>query len=119
MFHPLPTPPSTPPPAAHLEGNAAHGQVAAVLQQSEVLCHEGSCMYHALCGLRVVAQLCVLPRHVLQPCQPQVRGALVAPCDPGAQVRRMSGGWILTLPVPLLAPHLSIPFAHDPTHLPF
>lgn len=84
MGHP---PACDPPPAAHLEGNTAHGQVAAVLEQSEVLGHQSSRVHHALGGLCVVAQLRVLPRHVLQPRQAQVWGALVAPGNPGSQGR--------------------------------
>ena len=85
MCHALPLP--TTPPTTHLEGNTAHGQVAAILEQGEVLSHQCGRVHHALRSLRVVAQLCVLPGHVLQPCQPQVWGALVATGNPGAQVR--------------------------------
>ena len=55
-----PPPATTPSPATHLEGNAAHRQVAAVLQQREVLGHQGGRVHHALRGLRVVAQLRML-----------------------------------------------------------
>lgn len=114
--HPLPITPPPPPPAAYLEGNTAHRQVATVLQQGEVLSHQGGSVHHALGGLRVVAQLCVLPRHVLQPRESQVRGALVAAGDPGTwEVGGEEDGDVLpviSLPSPclgrLLAAHLPL-----------
>ena len=70
-----------------LEGDTANGQVAAVLQHVEVLCHQGGAVHQAVGCLRVVPSLRVLPRHVLQPRQAQVRGVLVALSAPEG------GGW--------------------------
>lgn len=67
-----------------LEGHASHGQVLAVLQHAEVFRHQGGAMHQTLSRLGVVVPLRVLPRHVLEPREPQVRRRLVAFGDPEA-----------------------------------
>lgn len=71
-----------------LEGDASHGQVLAVLQHAEVFRHQGGAMHQALGRLGVVVPLGVLPRHVLEPREPQVRRRLVALGDPEAKTGR-------------------------------
>ena len=68
---------------ADLEGDAANGEVAAVLQHVEVLGHQGGAVHQAVGRLGVVAPLRVLAGHVLEPRQTQVRRVLVALGDPG------------------------------------
>lgn len=68
-----------------LEGDASHGQVLAVLQHAEVFRHQSGAVHQTLSRLGVVVPLRVLPRHVLQPREPQVRRRLVAFGDPAAK----------------------------------
>lgn len=68
-----------------LEGDASHRQILAVLQHAEVLGHQSGAVHQTLSRLGVVVPLRVLPRHVLEPREPQVRRRLVAFGDPAAE----------------------------------
>ena len=68
---------------SYLEGDAAHGQILAVLQHAQVLGHQSGAVHQTLGRLSVVVPLRVFARHVLKPRQPQVRRCLVALCNPG------------------------------------
>lgn len=74
--------------STHLEGHTAHRQVATVLKEGKVFGHQGGGVDHALGSLCVIAQLCMLASHVLQPCQPQVWRALVSTGNSGVQDSR-------------------------------
>lgn len=71
----------------HLEGDAAHRQVLAVLQHAQVLSHQSGAVDQTLSRLGVVVPLRVFPSHVLKPRQPQVWGRLVALRNPGEEKR--------------------------------
>lgn len=68
-----------------LKGDASHGQVLAVLQHAEVFRHQSGAVHQTLGRLGVVVPLRVLPRHVLEPREPQVRRRLVAFGDPAVK----------------------------------
>lgn len=78
-----------------LEGDAAHGKVLAVLQHAEVFRHQSGAMHQTLSRLGVVVSLRVLPRHVLEPREPQVRRRLVAFGDPEAKTDAECDGKML------------------------
>lgn len=63
---------------SYLKADAAHRQVAVVLQHAQVLGHQGGCMHQAHGGLCEALLLSVFLCHVLEPSQPQVRRCLVA-----------------------------------------
>lgn len=61
----------------HLKADAAHGQIAVVLQHAQIFRHQSSRMDQAHGGLRVALPLGVFLCHVLEPGQPQIRRGLV------------------------------------------
>lgn len=69
-------------PSIYLEGHTADREVAAIFKHVEVLGHQGGAMHQAVCCLRVVASLRVLPCHVLQPGESQIWRVLIALSNP-------------------------------------
>ena len=61
----------------HLKADAAHGQVAVVLQHAQILGYQSSRVDQAHGGLRVALPLGMFLCHVLEPGQPQIRRCLV------------------------------------------
>lgn len=66
----------------YLEGHTADREVAAIFKHVEVLRHQGGAMHQTVCCLRMVPSLRVLPCHVLQPREPQIRRVLIALSNP-------------------------------------
>lgn len=67
---------------SYLKCNTPYREVFSVFQHAEIFSHQGCGVDQALGWLGVVAPLRVLSSHVLQPCQAQVRGVLIALRNP-------------------------------------
>lgn len=74
-------------PHTDLKCDTSNWQVAAIFQHVEVFCHQCCTVDQTVGSFSMVSSLTVFSCHVLEPRQTQVRGVLVALCNPEKKER--------------------------------